>query len=279
MWPCHPVLTRSSPSPPARHTKPASTVTSSGIVSGSLWVAATPCGTYRLLACLKALGNMAFVYGLGLNLLEVEATLGAPPSRAVTMSKASSIGMTIAVTLYLGYGCLVRAASGQYAYAGFRAPDWLLTPVPPIPQPPGALAVMNVLIAATMLPACQLKSQATFEVIEKWLAKQGLPNAVHAHCTWRRLGLRVGLRYTYMGLAIGAAAVLPSPSTVLGLAGAIAFAPLIVVYPIELYMKMYEVTRAGFILRRATQILAVVVSVAAAVGVAGSGIAQFVTLC
>lgn len=221
-----------------------------------------------------------------------------PPQVAV-MKRCSAVGMTAALVLYVAFGCALYASMGADVPPRWDRAQWSEFGVEP-----QLLAAAALLVALTMAPATQFKAQPAFEAMWRaitagcgWAAAAGRrqrrrarlrggdgseadgadPNAPapasgsisasgKAARRLARAAAQVALRWAYVAAATAVALAMPSPSVLLGLAGAAAFAPLVVAYPIEMQARLSRPSRRGWVLRRGVQALAGMVSAVAAAG-------------
>ncbi|XP_039170585.1 amino acid permease 3-like [Eucalyptus grandis] len=86
-----------------------------GKIRGSLTgiSTSTVTSTQELCGWFQALGVMAFAYGYFLVIPEILDTIRSPPSVSRTMKKASLVGIAVATLVYMLYGCIGFAVSGN----------------------------------------------------------------------------------------------------------------------------------------------------------------------
>ena len=133
---------------------------------------------------------------------------------------------------------------------GFDGPRWVIL-------------ASNVAVLVHMLPAYQVWSQPFFEFFEHCRDPLGLSP----------LRFRFLLRTGYVVAGTLVTCAIPSLSIILGLAGALAFWPATVLFPIEAYVKVFRPRPAVKKSLRALNVLCALLTVAVAV----SGVQQIVT--
>ncbi|XP_031116896.1 probable amino acid permease 7 [Ipomoea triloba] len=175
--------------------------------------------------------------------LLIQDTLKEPTEKA-TMKKASIMAVCISTFFYLCCGGLGYAAFGTetpenlLAGFGFYEPYWLLD-------------FANVCIAVQLCGGYQVFSQPLYAITEKLLLKKLPQNhffvrdynlKLNKHLPAFRFSfLRVIFRTTYVAIITGIAILFPYFNQVVGVAGAITFWPIVVYFPVEMYLKQKRI--------------------------------------
>ncbi|KAL9443228.1 hypothetical protein AB3S75_016563 [Citrus x aurantiifolia] len=192
----------------------------------------------------SAIGNIAFACAYLQILIEIQDTLKSSPPENKVMKKANIIATLTATTLYMLCGCFGYAALGNNApgnlLAGFYKPFWLVE-------------MANCFIVVHLLGAYQVMAQPVFYVIESWastrwpkskfvtkeypvtIGKNNLKFSVNLfRLTWRTI---------FVVMATLLSMALPFFNEVLGLLGALAYWPLTVYFPLEMYIAQKNIKR------------------------------------
>ncbi|KAL6613720.1 hypothetical protein ACP70R_035990 [Stipagrostis hirtigluma subsp. patula] len=185
---------------------------------------------------LQAVGDIAFSYSYSLILVDIQDTIRAPPpSEAKVMRRATVLSVAVTTLIYLLCGCMGYAAFGDDAprnlLTGFAAyePFWLLD-------------VANAAIVVHHLVAYQVHSRALFAFVEKW-AKQRWPESRYVTgevevpvLTYRVNLLRATWRSAFVVATTVVSMLLPFLGDVVALLCAIAFWPLTLYFPVQMYI-------------------------------------------
>ncbi|KAF3781566.1 Amino acid permease 6 [Nymphaea thermarum] len=197
----------------------------------------------KIWGCFRALGNMAFAYSYAMVLIEIQDTLRSDPPENKVMKKATKFGVASTSIFYLSCGCVGYRAFGNNAPGnfltgfGFYEPFWLID-------------IANICIIIHLVGAYQVFTQPVFSFIEKSAAKRWplhsfINKEISAYipgcgqyCTNR---FRLLFRTIYVIITTVVAMIVPFFNDVLALLGAIAFWPLTVYFPTEMYMARNKV--------------------------------------
>lgn len=142
---------------------------------------------------------------------------------------------------------------------GFDGPRWIIL-------------VSNAAVLIHMMPAYQVWSQPFFEYFEHWRDRK-------AELTGRdplrlsAMQFRFFLRTSYVVAGTLVTCAIPSLSIILGLAGALAFWPATVLFPIEAYVRVFRPRPAVKNALRSLNVICCLLTIAVAV----SGVQQIVT--
>ncbi|KAL4180038.1 hypothetical protein AMTRI_Chr13g123210 [Amborella trichopoda] len=219
----------------------------------------------------QALGNIAFASAFTAVLLEIQDTLkGPPPAENKVMKKATTISTIITTVFYLLCGCLGYAAFGSKAPGnmltgfGYYEPFWLTD-------------FANVCVAVHLFGSFQVFAQPLYAVMERVCSRRWPSNPfISNEWTISTLGLcsysfnffRITSRTLYVVVLTLIAMIFPFFNDLVGLIGSIAFWPLTVYFPVEMYIHRKKVQRASteWCWLQILNLICLLVSVAAAVG-------------
>ncbi|XP_031482698.1 amino acid permease 6-like [Nymphaea colorata] len=227
-------------------------------------------GTEKIWRAFQALGDIAFAYSYSMILIEIQDTLKSAPPENKVMKKASFVGVSVTTLFYMACGCLGYAAFGNDAPGnfltgfGFYEPFWLID-------------FANLCIVIHLLGAWQVYTQPVYAFIEDWAASKwqtsDFINKEHViilpyYGAYSINMFRLLWRTAYVVLTTAIAMAVPFFNDIMGLLGALAFWPLTVYFPIEMFIARNKVKPFTF---RWTwlQVLSMgclLISVAAAVG-------------
>ena len=188
-----------------------------------------------------------------------------------TPKRACNWAIGTSVAVYYAVACAGYSVFGDTDanVLGKKMPDDILTG---FDGPRWVILASNVAVLVHMLPAYQVWSQPFFEFFEHWRDRKaeiiGRDPLGLSPLRFRFL-LRTG--YVVAGTLVTCA--IPSLSIILGLAGALAFWPATVLFPIEAYVKVFRPRPAVKKSLRALNVLCALLTVAVAV----SGVQQIVT--
>eukprot|EP00253_Pinus_taeda_P020523 PITA_20523 len=194
---------------------------------------------------LPALGDIAFAFPFTPLVIEIQDTLKSPPAENKTMKKASVLSMMITVSFYMLCGFLGYAAFGEKAPGnlltgfGFYEPYWLID-------------FANACLAVHLVAAYQVFCQPIFAAVEGWISRKWFSNKLIS----RRIRIRVPFfgfynlnllavcwRIAFVGSTTTIAILFPLFNDVLGVLGAVSFWPLVVYFPVEMYIVQKNVRR------------------------------------
>ncbi|CAN1167642.1 Amino acid permease 1 [Linum perenne] len=201
--------------------------------------------TMKVFDVLQAIGDIAFAYSYAPILLEIEDTLKSSPPENEAMKKASVTGITVTTFFYglcgvLGYAAFGNDAPGNLL-TGFGSydPFWLVD-------------LANLFVVIHLIGAYQVFIQPTFQIVEDWckrkwpgngFLKNEYPIKIPVIGKFRLNGFRLTWRTMYVIGTCVVGMLLPFFNSVLGLLGAMAFWPLTLYFPIEMYKKQAKVER------------------------------------
>ncbi|KAL3503680.1 hypothetical protein ACH5RR_038129 [Cinchona calisaya] len=218
-------------------------VIENGEVKGSIGGVPTSTAAQKVWSVAQALGNIAFSFPFSLIFLEIQDTLRSPPPEKATMKKASISAVCITTTFYLccagfGYAAFGNSTPGNLLTGfGFYEPYWLID-------------FANACVALHLIGGYQVFSQPLFATVEKRLARQ-FPESAIVHDNYslklpampalRLNGLRLCFRTTYVVIITAIAMIFPYFNEVIGVAGAINFWPIVVYFPVEMYIMQKNI--------------------------------------
>ncbi|KAL2495800.1 putative amino acid permease 7 [Forsythia ovata] len=243
-------------------------VIQNGIIKGSIGGVPTTTATEKVWAISEALGDIAFAFPFSVIFLEIQDTLGSTPSEKVTMKRASIMAVCITTSFYLccggfGYAAFGNSTPGNLLTGfGFYEPYWLIN-------------FANACVALHLVGGYQVFSQPLFANVEKCVVKK-FPNSKFVHKNYElntvpvlRLNLlRLCFRTCYVVFTTGFAMLFPYFNQVVGVAGAINFWPIVVYFPVEMYLVQKNIGRwtPKFILLRTYVYVTLLVMIFAFVG-------------
>ncbi|KAM3194004.1 hypothetical protein ACQJBY_070574 [Aegilops geniculata] len=192
---------------------------------------------------LQALGNIAFAYSYSMVLIEIQDTVKAPPAENKTMRRANLLGVSTTTAFYMLCGCLGYAAFGNAAPGnmltgfGFYEPFWLID-------------FANICIVVHLIGAYQLYCQPIYAAVESWAAARwpGSDFVVRQYHPFAGGNFSVSMfklvwRTAFVAVSTVLAILMPFFNAILGLLGALAFWPLTVYFPVEMYKRQSKVER------------------------------------
>ncbi|KAK6945945.1 Amino acid transporter, transmembrane domain [Dillenia turbinata] len=232
----------------------------------------------------QSLGNIAFTYTFSNVLVEIQAssfmnsffsvgvsdTIQTTPAKPAhkAMKKASTVGIFVTTLFYalcglVGYAAFGNNAPGNFLSDGFTEPYWLID-------------FANVCIAVHLMGAYQVFAQPLYQIVEKKCAEKwpesgfimntypihipmcGKPEFNLFHLVWRS---------AYVAVMSLVAIILPFFNDFVGLMGALAFWPLTVFLPIEMYIARQKLRRFSvpWICLQTLSMLCLIVSILATV--------------
>nr|CAB3470676.1 unnamed protein product [Digitaria exilis] len=182
----------------------------------------------------QALGNVAFAYSYAIILIEIQDTVRSPPAENKTMRRATSMGISVTTAFYMLCGCLGYSAFGNGAPGniltgfGFYEPFWLVD-------------FANACIVVHLVGGFQVFCQPLFAAVEGAVAARWWPEGSSAR---RRLNVfRLVWRTSYVAVITLLAILMPFFNSILGILGSIAFWPLTVFFPVEMYIRQRQIPR------------------------------------
>ncbi|KAG6385376.1 hypothetical protein SASPL_154211 [Salvia splendens] len=191
----------------------------------------------------QAFGDIAFSFNYNIILLNIQDTLKGPVEENKTMKRASSSAILITSFFFLTCGCFGYAAFGDEAPGnlltgfGFYEPYWLVD-------------LANVCIVLHLVGGYQIFSQPLFAAAEAEVGRK-YPDSgfVHKEYTVKlplvpsfKLNLlRLCFRSVYVAATTGLALLFPYFNQVLGVLGALNFWPLVIYFPVEMYLVQNRV--------------------------------------
>nr|GLL38281.1 probable amino acid permease 7 isoform X2 [Ipomoea trifida] len=255
-------------------------VIDNGEIKGGIGGWPSPNAGKKIWSVAEALGNIAFAFPFSVIFLEIQDTLKGPTEKA-TMKKASIMAVCTTTFFYLCCGGLGYAAFGTKTPGnlltgfGFYDPYWLVD-------------FANACVAVHLVGGYQVFSQPLYAITEKWLRLKLPQNQffqvdynlkLNKHLPAFRLSfLRVIFRTSYVAVITGIAILFPYFNQVVGVAGAINFWPIVVYFPVEMYLKQKKIeswTTKKIVLRIYTYVCLVVILFAFVGSIRGLIIARF----
>uniref|UniRef100_A0A0E0AAV2 Amino acid transporter transmembrane domain-containing protein n=1 Tax=Oryza glumipatula TaxID=40148 RepID=A0A0E0AAV2_9ORYZ len=215
--------------------------------------------TQKVWLTFQALGNVAFAYSYAIILIEIQDTLRSPPPENATMRRATAAGISTTTGFYLLCGCLGYSAFGNAAPGniltgfGFYEPYWLVD-------------VANACIVVHLVGGFQVFCQPLFAAVEGGVARRcpgllgggaGRANGVNV--------FRLVWRTAFVAVITLLAILMPFFNSILGILGSIAFWPLTVFFPVEMYIRQRQLPRfsAKWVALQSLSLVCFIVTVAA----------------
>ena len=196
---------------------------------------------------LAALGNIMFAFSFAYILLELEDTIagsraekGTPRGPIRPMKRACNIAVTTITAFYLsvgiaGYGAFGDGTDNRF---GVKIQDDILASFPP-GTAKWVVVLANVLVLIHLVPAYCVWSQPFFSFFELW-ADEVAERTGRRPCGVGTIPFRIGFRTLFVILSTLIACAIPSLGIILGLAGALAFWPATVLFPIWCWIKVFR---------------------------------------
>ncbi|KAK9815636.1 hypothetical protein WJX72_007252 [[Myrmecia] bisecta] len=204
----------------------------------------------QVFGIMNSLGTIMFAYGGHAVLLEIQATLAAPPKVAHSMMKGVYAAYVVVCLAYFPVAIAGFAAFGNAVY-----PDVLLS----VENPSWLISLANFMVVIHIAASYQVFSQPVFEVIESSIADGGWRLADRPHL------MRGIVRSLYVLGTTIVALLLPFFADLMGFIGATGFTPMTFILPSILYIKSERPT--GFKLWLNVVIVAVFVILGLLAGV------------
>jgi len=238
---------------------------------GGITTATSVTQAQKVWKILQALGGIALTFPYSPLVLEIQDTLKSPPPENRTMKKANLVATTITTAFFMLCGCLGYAAFGEntpgnlLAGFGFYEPYWLID-------------FANACIVAHLLGAYQVFCQPIFAFFEGWISdkwpnsklisKFGILIRVPRCGLYRINLLKVCWRTAFVVSTTCIAILFPLFNDMLGVIGAVKFWPLVVYFPVEMYIVQKKVQRwtLKWNLLQTLSFISLLVSVVTAVG-------------
>jgi proton-coupled amino acid transporter len=175
--------------------------------------------------------------------LELQDTVhgdGTPRGPVRPMKRACNVAVTIITAFYLavgvaGYGVFGDGADNQF---GVAIQDDILASFP-AGAATWVVVVANALVLVHLVPAYAVWSQPFFAFFEQW-ADRAEARTGRRPCGVSALAFRVSFRTLFVVLGTLLACAIPSLGIILGLAGALAFWPATVLFPIVCWIAVFK---------------------------------------
>lgn len=227
-------------------------------------------GAQKAWRILQALGDTAFAFPYSSLVLEIQDTLKSPPPENGTMKKASLFSIMITTTFYMLCGFMGYAAFGENAPGnlltgfGFYEPYWLID-------------FANACIVVHLVGAYQVFCQPIFAFVEGWASHKWPNNKFINEEFLIRIPLfgvysinllRLCWRTAFVVSTTVISILFPLFNDVLAILGALNFWPLIVYFPVEMYISQNNIRpwALKWTLLQAFSFISFLVSVACSVG-------------
>lgn len=209
-------------------------VIENGEIKGSIGGVPSSTAAKKVWTISQALGDIAFAFPFSVIFLEIMDTLKSNPPEKVTMRKASIMAVCTTTFFYFccggfGYAAFGNSTPGNLLTGfGFYEPYWLID-------------FANACVVLHLVGGYQVFSQPLYASIEKVFAKK-YPNSRFVQRELKQLPvlrlnlMRLCLRTAYVGFTTGFAILFPYFNQIVGVAGAINFWPIVVYFPVEMYL-------------------------------------------
>ncbi|KAL8510671.1 hypothetical protein ACS0TY_017477 [Phlomoides rotata] len=218
-------------------------VIENGEIKGNIGGVTTNTIAPKVMLSLQAIGDIAFSFNYNIILLNIQDTLKAPPEENKTMKKASNVAILITSFFFLCCGCFGYAAFGNQAPGnlltgfGFYEPYWLVD-------------IANACIVLHLVGGYQIFSQPLFAAVEGKMAKDH-PNSKFVNSEYvvkppllprfKVNLLRLCFRTAYVASTTLISILFPYFNEVLAVLGALNFWPLVIYFPVEMFLKQNSV--------------------------------------
>ncbi|KAL8462066.1 hypothetical protein ACS0TY_033226 [Phlomoides rotata] len=210
-------------------------VIENGEIKGSIGGIPSSTAIDKVWSVSQAIGDVAFAFPCSLLFMEIMDTLNSNPPEEVTMKKASTTSVCIATFFFLccggfGYAAFGNSTPGDLLTGfGFYEPFWLVD-------------LANIFVVVHLIGAYQVYSQPLYASIEQWVGKK-FPDSilVKERPSFRLNPLRLCIRTAYVAFTTGFALMFPYFNQVVGVAGSITFWPVIVYFPVEMYLAQKNI--------------------------------------
>lgn len=192
---------------------------------------------------LAALGNIMFAFSFAYIELELQDTVhgdGSPRGPIRPMKRACNLAVTIITAFYLsvgiaGYGVFGDSDQNRF---GVKIQDDILASFPP-GTATWVIALSNALVLIHLIPAYCVWSQPFFSFFEQW-ADESTARTGRRPCGVGAIPFRVVFRTLFVIMSTLVACAIPSLGIILGLAGALAFWPATVLFPIWCWIRVFR---------------------------------------
>ncbi|CAN6459406.1 unnamed protein product [Victoria cruziana] len=200
-------------------------------------------GMEKIWRTFQALGDIAFAYSYATVLIEIQDTLKSSPPENKVMKRASFIGVSVTTLFYMmcgifGYAAFGNDAPGNFLTGfGFYEPFWLID-------------LANICIVVHLVGAWQVFTQPLYAFIEEWASRKWKTSQfINKEYSVNLPGcgpysiniFRLLWRTVYVVLTTVIAMAVPFFNDIMGLLGALAFWPLTVYFPIEMFIARSKV--------------------------------------
>lgn len=216
-------------------------VIENGEIKGS--IAGNPASTpaSKVWAISQALGDIAFAFPFSVIFLEIMDTLRSYPPEKVTMKKASILAVITTTFFYFCCGGFGYAAFGDSTPGnlltgfGFYEPYWLID-------------FANACVVVHLVGGYQVFSQPLFASVEQFF-REKYPNSRFVTGDLKQISvlrlnpLSLCLRTAYVAFTTGFSILFPYFNQVVGVAGSINFWPIVVYFPVEMYLAQKHIER------------------------------------
>ncbi|KAF5781334.1 putative amino acid transporter, transmembrane domain-containing protein [Helianthus annuus] len=203
-----------------------------GKIKGSIGGVPTDKPIQKVWLVAQAIGDIAFAYPFPLIFLETQSTLKSPPSAEVTMTKASRIAVFTTTVFYL--------CCGGFGYAAFgnSTPGNILTGFG-FYEPYILIDFANACVFLHLVGGYQVFSQTLYAIVERSCSER-YPESefIKDFHIWkiRMNPLRLCFRTSYVVLTTSLAMLFPYFNEVVAFSGSVTFWPLVVYFPVEMYI-------------------------------------------
>ncbi|KZV33204.1 putative amino acid permease 7-like [Dorcoceras hygrometricum] len=199
--------------------------------------ASTPAS--KVWAISQALGDIAFAFPFSLIFLEIMDTLKSYPPEKATMKKASFLAVIITTFFYFCCGGFGYAAFGDSTPGnlltgfGFYEPYWLVD-------------FANACVVLHLVGGYQVFSQPLFASVERCF-REKYPDSRFMRGDLKQVSalrlnpLSLCFRTSYVAFTTGFGIIFPYFNQVIGVAGAINFWPIVVYFPVEMYLAQKHI--------------------------------------
>ncbi|KAK1440172.1 hypothetical protein QVD17_05997 [Tagetes erecta] len=235
-----------------------------GKIKGSIAGVPTDKPIQKVWLVAQAIGDIAFAYPFYLIFLETQSTLKSPPSVEVTMKKASTIAVFTTTVFYI--------CCGGFGYAAFgnSTPGNILTGFG-FYEPYFLIDFANACVFLHLVGGYQIFSQTLYALVERSYAeKYPESDFIKDFDIWEiRLNpLRLCFRTSYVVLTTSIGMLFPYFNEVVAFAGSVTFWPLVIYFPVEMYIVRKKVLRwtVKWVLLRIFNIICLFVAIFALVG-------------
>ncbi|KAI3810163.1 hypothetical protein L1987_19773 [Smallanthus sonchifolius] len=235
-----------------------------GKIKGSIGGVPTDKPIQKVWLVAQAIGDIAFSYPFPLIFLETQSTLKSPPPGELTMMKASRIAVFTTTVFYL--------CCGGFGYAAFGnlTPGNILTGFG-FYEPYILIDFANACVFLHLVGGYQIFSQTLYALAERSYAERYPESAfIKDFHIWeiRMNPMRLCFRTSYVVLTTSIGMIFPYFNEAVAFAGSVTFWPLVVYFPVEMYIVRKKVVpwTVRWVLLRIFTILCLFVAIFAFVG-------------